>query len=61
MISGLENMVGCEGRDHSSQEKASHKLNSCCYPMCMCQYHVKYGEELIQEQGTLLGLKEMIV
>lgn len=61
MISGLENMVGYEGRDHSSQEKVSRKLNSCYYPMCMCQYHAKYGEELIQEQGALLSLKEMIV
>ena len=47
MISGLENMVVYEGRDHSSQEKVSHKLNSSYYPMCTCQYHVKHGEELI--------------
>lgn len=61
MISGLENMVGYEGRDHSSQEKVSRKLNSSYYPMCTCQYHIKHGKELIQEQGTLLALKEMIV
>lgn len=41
------NMVGYEGRDHSSQEKVSHKLNSSYYPMCTCQYHIKHGKELI--------------